>query len=191
MRQEQRFQDPLFIDSLTGLFNRYFLYQALPELIRQSEASGSSLGMLMFDIDNFKNINDTYGHLKGDHALKEAARVLKACIREEDEAVRYAGDEFIVIFKAREAAPSFFEVGASRIIEEISKIVILSEDEVKFSLSASGGLAIYPGDGKDLEKLIDAADKALYLSKERGKDIREDDGWQGLLCLSQRQIRGG
>lgn len=170
LKQEQRFQDPIFIDSLTGLFNRYFLYQALPELIRESGAFGLSLGILMFDIDNFKNINDTYGHLKGDLALKEVARVLKSCTREDDEALRYAGDEFIVIFKVKETSSPFFEVGAKRIIEEISKLVILTEDEVKFSLSVSGGLAIYPNDGQDLEKLIDAADKALYLSKEKGKN---------------------
>lgn len=169
LKDNIRFKDPAFIDTLTGIYNRYFLYQAVPEIIQKAETSHSILGILMLDIDNFKNINDTYGHLKGDSALKEVARVLEGCVRGEDLVIRYAGDEFIVLLTSPTHESASFEAVGRRIIEKVSKIVFKVE-ETAISLTVSGGLAIYPLDGRALDDLIDCADKALYLSKEKGRN---------------------
>jgi len=169
LKDDLRFKDPLFIDTLTGIYNRYFLYQVVPEIIQKAEDSHAYIGILMLDIDNFKHINDTYGHLTGDKVLKEVAKILEDCIRGEDLAVRYAGDEFIIIFCSSASEASSFEAGGRRIIEKVSKAVI-KKDDTSIILTVSGGLAIYPSDGKNLDKLIESADEALYFSKEKGKN---------------------
>ena len=169
LKDDLRFKDPLFIDALTGIYNRYFLYQVVPEVIQKAEDSHTHIGILMLDIDNFKDINDTYGHLTGDRVLKEVAKILGDCIRGEDFAIRYAGDEFIVVFCSSASETSSFETGGRRIVEKVSKTAIEVE-KTSISLTVSGGLAIYPYDGKNLDVLIESADKALYLSKEKGKN---------------------
>jgi len=172
LKQDSRFQDPAYFDALTGIYNRYFLYQAIPEIIHKIEASHSNLGILMLDLDNFKNINDSHGHLAGDKALKEVSKILENCVRGDDLVIRYAGDEFIVLLRGRGGAyvsPDTFEAAGRRIIEEISKAVI-KIDDAQVLVTFSAGLAVYPEHGKELEELIDSADKALYLAKEKGKN---------------------
>ncbi len=169
LKDDLRFKNPLFIDALTGIYNRYFLYQVVPEVIQRAEDSHTHIGILMLDIDNFKDINDTHGHLTGDKVLKEIAKILEDCIRGEDLAIRYAGDEFIIVFCSSASETSSFETGGRRIVEKVSKTAIEVE-KTSISITVSGGLAIYPYDGKNLDILIESADKALYFSKEKGKN---------------------
>jgi diguanylate cyclase (GGDEF)-like protein len=172
-KEDYRFLEPTYIDSLTGLRNRYFLNIALPEFMEKAKEGQSLLGILMLDMDGFKNINDTYGHLKGDAILKLVAKILDTCVRGEDVVIRYAGDEFIVLLMGREEASKSLEAfiaASKRIIEKFAKTP-MKVDSQEFIITFSAGLAIYPQDGKTQEALIDAADKALYLSKEKGKGI--------------------
>ena len=168
-KEDARFKDLAFIDALTGIYNRYYLFQAVPEILQKAALSNSILGVLMLDVDNFKNINDTHGHLMGDEVLKAMAKAFQESIRGEDVVIRYAGDEFIVLLRARPGESGVFELAGKRIVEKVSKILIKSETG-DITLTVSGGLSIYPKDAKTIEELIGGADKALYLSKERGKN---------------------
>ena len=166
LKEDKRFQETIYIDSLTGIYNRYFLYKFLPEIIQRAGNSNSNFGVVMLDLDNFKNVNDRHGHLKGDFVLKEVAKVLNSCIRGEDVAIRYAGDEFIILFIGRSGesiSPDSFVAVAKRIVEKCAKSLFKTEG-LELSVTISAGLAIYPKDAKTVEDLIDVADKALYLS---------------------------
>ncbi len=158
------YEKTLSRDPLTQLYTRYFLHQNFPAIIEEAREKNAKLGILMLDIDNFKGINDTYGHLKGDEVLKKVAEVLRKSVRVQDIVVRYAGDEFLVILKEIDETKGKF-IG-ERIVKEISKISITK----KVKITTSAGLAFYPQDAQTPQELIDKADKALYLSKEKGKN---------------------
>ena len=95
--RDVRFEKPTFIDPLTGLFNRYYLYEFLPQEIKKSQFSDYSLGVFIIDIDNFKDLNDKHGHLAGDDILKQFSELLKGTRRQTDMVIRYAGDEFMIL----------------------------------------------------------------------------------------------
>jgi len=158
-----------FFDLLTNLPNRYFLYQVFPKFLQDTELTHSKIFIFIIDIDNFKKINDTYGHLTGDKILKEASQVLKKCIRKEDLIVRYGGDEFIILLQ--DIGPQDLEIIKKRIIEEVSKKIFKIDEEGRsIHLTVSGGFAVYPDDAGDLEELIRQADMALYFSKDKEKN---------------------
>ncbi len=164
MEEKENLKESIItIDPLTKLYTRYFIYHNFPKILEEAKNFEKKIAVVMLDIDNFKSVNDTYGHLKGDEVLKKVAEVLKRSVREKDILVRYAGDEFLVILNDVDERIS--KNVAQRIIKEISKISI---EKIKITVSA--GLAIYPQDGQTLQDLLDKADKALYLSKEKGKN---------------------
>ncbi|MCX5703489.1 MAG: diguanylate cyclase, partial [Candidatus Omnitrophica bacterium] len=164
-----RFEVPTFIDPLTGLFNRYYLYQFLPEEIKKAGLNNYPLALLMIDLDGFKKVNDTYGHLCGDKVLTQVSGILKKAVRQTDTVIRYAGDEFMVFLPAagKEKTPMLCE----RFCEEVQKAVFIGDKNQNFHLTLSIGYAIYPEDAREQTKLIDMADKAVYLSKKRGRNI--------------------
>ncbi|MBM3246791.1 MAG: diguanylate cyclase, partial [Candidatus Omnitrophica bacterium] len=163
-----RFKAPTFIDPLTGLFNQYYLYQFLPEEMKKARLSNYPLTVFMIDLDGFKAVNDTYGHLCGDAVLKGLAVLLKKFVRQTDMVIRYAGDEFTILLPAADQARA--EGLAKRLLEEIEKNIFKGKDNEEIRLTISLGLATYPEDAEEVDKLIDSADKALYLSKGRGKN---------------------
>lgn len=158
-----------FIDDLTGLYNRRYLKTEVSERLLRAKQSGESISFFMIDVDHFKGINDTYGHLTGDHFLAELAKIFKQYTREEDILVRYAGDEFIIILpgKALEESRQI----AGRLLENIEKFEFKTADD-KNTLHAtlSLGIALYPKDGVTVTELISSADRALYSSKEAGRN---------------------
>lgn len=157
-------QKEIFIDVLTQVFNRCYLYSYLPSLLKKAEKERFSVGILMIDVDNFKRINDDFGHLEGDRVLRKLAEILKKNLREQDKIIRYAGDEFIIIIE-REEISSLKKI-ANRVREEIEKAEF--ENNIKCTISI--GIARYPQDAKSLEELIELADQALYFSKRKGKN---------------------
>lgn len=163
-----RFQSPTFIDPLTGLLNQYYLHQFLPAEIEKAKLNNYPLTIFMMDLDGFKNINDTYGHLCGDEILKQLAAVLKKFVRQTDIVVRYAGDEFAMLLPTADQARGM--VLADRLIEEITNTPFIVTNNKKIQLGISIGCATYPDDTKELSQLVDLADKALYLSKNKGKN---------------------
>ncbi|MBN2097641.1 MAG: diguanylate cyclase, partial [Candidatus Omnitrophica bacterium] len=158
-----------FMDDLTGLYNRRFLYKYLPTELGDVKQLGKPLCMFMMDVDNFKGINDSYGHLCGDSVLSEIGRILQKSFRGGDSVIRYAGDEFIAVLPgaSREDALNI----AKRIIEKVDKNHF-SDPESKTSIhvTVSIGIALYPQDAQDPEKLLRQADRALYSSKRSGRN---------------------
>ena len=163
-----RFKEPTFIDPLTGLFNQYYLYQFLPEEIEKARLSNYPLTVFMIDLDGFKNINDTYGHLCGDEILRQLVVIFKKSTRRTDMVIRYAGDEFTFLLPTLELKRA--QTLANQLIENVNKNVFKGREGQDLHLTISIGIAMYPYDTDEMDKLIDLADKALYLSKHRGKN---------------------
>jgi diguanylate cyclase (GGDEF)-like protein len=155
-------------DSLTGLLNHREFYHRLTDEIARSERSAAPLSVLMIDLDFFKEVNDTYGHLRGDAVLREVASVLTRCVREGDIVARYAGDEFAVIL------PGSAELDAVDIAERVRgcmKDVIRAVDVPGGeALTLSIGVATrWPGE-HTATRTVELADQALYRAKQTGRD---------------------
>lgn len=154
-------------DSLTGIYNRrYFMHRFIEEFNR-AEKFKHNLSFLMIDIDNFKAINDTYGHLVGDVVLKEVARLVKETIREVDFAARFGGEEFAIILLDTDKAGAI--MAGDRICFKIARDRISVFDEM-LVVSVSVGIAVYPQNSIHSDMLIETADKALYKAKLSGKN---------------------
>jgi diguanylate cyclase (GGDEF)-like protein/PAS domain S-box-containing protein len=154
-------------DPLTGLPNRLFLRDRLPELLQKASASGSCLALLFLDLDQFKSINDTRGHAAGDELLRETARRLRASIASSDIVVRMGGDEFVLLVGDPGDRQNVSGV-AQRVLEAMRQP--LKIDDQSFAMSASIGVSVFPEDGTDVESLLKHADIALYEAKNAGRD---------------------
>ena len=153
-------------DSLTQLYNNRTGKELIDRYL-QAKDPYASCGMLVIDLDFFKNVNDCYGHLFGDKVLQEFARLLRTLFRSSDILVRFGGDEFVVFLKdIREI--SMIEREGKKIEQFFHQFEV--GEYVKYSVTASVGAAVFPGDGKSFEELYKAADNALYVSKRHGKN---------------------
>jgi diguanylate cyclase (GGDEF)-like protein/PAS domain S-box-containing protein len=154
-------------DSLTDLPNRVLLNDRLQEAITLSGRYQRKLAILFLDLDHFKHINDSLGHLVGDLLLQSVARRLFTCVRSSDTVGRQGGDEFvIVLWEVRQAEDA--GVTASKILEALRKPHYINEHELY--ITASIGVVTYPDDGEDVEALMKKADSAMYHAKESGRD---------------------
>lgn len=165
----QRARDMRFFmehDSLTGLLNHSHLKQRLEEEIQRATRVGNELTLAMIDIDHFKSVNDTYGHLTGDRVLKSLSRMLQDRLRKTDTIGRYGGEEFgVILFNASIAEAQRIMDGLR---EAFSRVVHHSLNG-DFQVTFSCGLASYP-DLADGKLISDTADKALYRAKESGRN---------------------
>ncbi|HEY5594523.1 MAG TPA: diguanylate cyclase [Nitrospiria bacterium] len=156
-------------DSLTGLLNRRYFQERMSEEIERSRRHHLPLSLIMLDVDDFKSVNDTLGHLVGDEALKIVARCLRNCIRTIDVAARYGGEEFTVILPQTSKADA--QTIAERICTEVYRLDLpFAKTDQKLLLSVSLGLATYPEDAESLEDLVRNSDIALYSAKSQGKN---------------------
>jgi diguanylate cyclase (GGDEF)-like protein len=154
-------------DALTGLPNRSLFEERLNLALREAEVLGQRLGVLFIDLDRFKRVNDTFGHRVGDLFLSEIARRMKTTLRPIDTVARIGGDEFTIMLNDLRDASEAAEI-AGRIMDTIREP--LSVDGHEVGASASIGIAVFPDDGMDAEKLQRAADAAMYCAKEQGRD---------------------
>ena len=153
-------------DVLTGLPNRQLLRDRVEQAIKLSSRTDHSFALFFIDIDNFKNVNDTMGHVCGDELLKEISHRLTATVRAHDTVARVGGDEFVVLVqKVNENSAS---VVANNIIEELSKPHVINNKTIISTPSI--GIAVYWNDGKDFETLYQHADTAMYIAKNKGKN---------------------
>jgi diguanylate cyclase (GGDEF)-like protein len=154
-------------ESLTGLPNRALLSDRLSHAIARADRSGSLLGVMILDLDNFKEINDALGQAVGDQVLTEAARRLQSCLRGIDTLARLGDDEFAVLL---EGVPDFDEISqvAQRLLLAVSERAEVAGHELY--LSASIGLAVYPVDDHDAEALLRNAHLAMHHAKREGRD---------------------
>ncbi|HEV2061276.1 MAG TPA: diguanylate cyclase, partial [Solirubrobacteraceae bacterium] len=155
-------------DELTGLSNHRRFQEALASELERARRFDTGIGLVMLDVDNFKQVNDTYGHQVGDRVLKEVARVLRAESREVDEPARYGGEELAVILPAADLEGAYGL--AERVRTGIERLAVPSEDGASLRVTASFGVAALPQSADDQGSLIAAADAALYAAKRAGKN---------------------
>ncbi len=153
-------------DGLTGLYNHAFFLQALRREINRCRRHRLEMSLAMFDLDDFKKLNDTRGHLEGDKVLMKAAALVKETLREVDVAARYGGEEFAVIL------PDTAKAGAAVVAERIRSRIAdhFQRRRGGPKVTTSGGVASYPEDAETIEDLIKRADEGLYRSKAGGKN---------------------
>ena len=155
-----------YFDHLTGLANRSYYQERLEDIIKSAMQRKVRFAFLFIDMDGFKNINDSFGHHIGDQYLQEIAQRLKLVAREIDFIARLGGDEFCIILNNITDEASVAEV-AKRCLQKIGQPLMLNNHQIK--PKASIGIALFPKDGRSEPELLKAADAAMYLAKETGK----------------------
>jgi diguanylate cyclase (GGDEF)-like protein len=164
---QTRLREQVLRDTLTGLYNRRYLYEAAPAYIELAHRQHSSLCVVLIDIDHFKRINDTHGHHVGDLVLQELASLLMQRLRKSDIVCRYGGEEFAVVM------PEISSAQATALIEKLmADFAKLAEREGTRSLpkmTYSAGVAEFPSEADSLEPLLRIADTHLYRAKEAGR----------------------
>ena len=153
-------------DGLTGLFNRRYMDETLERELSRNKRQGSPLGVIMMDLDHFKEYNDTYGHTAGDELLVALGRVIQDQVRREDIACRYGGEEFLLIIPD---APLEVALERAQILNESVKR-LHTQNQALRPITISAGVAIFPDHGASAKEVIRAADAALYRAKGEGRD---------------------
>jgi diguanylate cyclase (GGDEF)-like protein len=154
-------------DALTDLPNRSLLMERLGRQIAMCEREQRELAVLFFDLDGFKTVNDTLGHVVGDDVLKAVAQKILVLIRQTDTIARLGGDEFVIMLDNPESREMVAQI-ASRIIATINEPMIFRG--LTAQVGASVGIAMFPGDGSTAADLIASADTAMYAAKTCGKN---------------------
>lgn len=166
-RDRKKFRSLAIHDNLTGLYNTRHLYNALDVLIEDSKITQKPFSLIFMDMDNFKRVVDTYGHLNGSQALKEVAGTIKKCLEEPCFGVAYGGDEFVIVL------PGFNKLRAiekaERIRSRMKQTTYLVKAGHNVHLGASLGLATFPDDTDSRTGLLALADKAMFRIKQTGK----------------------
>jgi diguanylate cyclase (GGDEF)-like protein len=152
-------------DALTNLPNRIVLNDRISQAMKVSRRHRSQFAVLYIDLDNFKNINDSYSHAVGDSLLKEVAARLKYCVRDSDTVSRVGGDEFIILLTDFDDMLDVTRIG-KKILTALSTPYIFSRR--KYHATASIGVSIYPDNGSDAADMINHADAAMYQAKRLG-----------------------
>jgi len=155
------------VDGLTQIYNKRYFMEVLEREISRSHRYGRELSLIMFDIDHFKTINDTYGHLAGDHVLKHLASAVKGRIRREDIMARYGGEEFTIIL------PEIDNHNARQFAEKIRRLVektIFKFEDTEIPVTISIGVATSNADVNGPEEFIKLSDERLYEAKHRGRN---------------------
>jgi diguanylate cyclase (GGDEF)-like protein len=168
VRNLQKLQARTFIDEVTGFYNTRYLICRLDHLIPRVRKFGGEFSVVFLDLDNFKAVVDSCGHLRGSKVLGEVARTLNSGLGPEDGLVRYGGDEFIILMPQRGKRQALELTRGLR--EKLNQTDFLAEEGLNIRLTASYGIATLPEDALDREALLAIADQALFCSKGRGKD---------------------
>ncbi|MNN06272.1 putative diguanylate cyclase YdaM [compost metagenome] len=147
-------------DALTGLMNR----RSLESTISQWMASGLSFSLIMLDVDKFKLVNDTYGHLIGDEVLKHVADVIVSSLRPDDVCYRYGGEEFVILLDRTNPEDAF------NVAERVRRALEVSKAPIPTVVTISQGISHYPSHASEWEGLLEKADQALYLAKSSGRN---------------------
>ncbi len=154
-------------DTLTGLPNRMLFIDRLGVALAQSKRNRHKLAVMMLDLDNFKNVNDTLGHMVGDQLLKEVGYRLSGLLRQNDTVARLGGDEFIVLLSDLERMEDVIRV-AEIILKAFKQLFVCGNH--KLTSSTSIGIAVYPDDGNDIDSLLKNSDMAMYFVKMHGRN---------------------
>jgi len=166
-RDEEKILYQANFDFLTGLPNRNLFLDRFSRAIQQSKRDGSSIALMFIDLDQFKYVNDTLGHVAGDQLLQEASRRLTEIMRSSDTVARLGGDEFTVLIPNVKELTLVEDI-ANRILQELSQRYIIDGNDA--FISASVGVTVFPDDGDDVDSLMRNADSAMYRAKDNGRN---------------------
>ena len=164
----QRIYQSSITDEYTGMYNARFLYQYLEDLTAGDPNHERRFAIIFVDIDNFKEIVDGYGHLMGSQVLREVGQTMSECIEENDVAIKYGGDEFVLIFLDVDLRLAIAKV--EKILEKIRHTPYLSKEAVPVNLTASFGIAMYPDDAVTPKELLIKSDQIMYSVKKSTKN---------------------
>ncbi|MGH9773725.1 MAG: sensor domain-containing diguanylate cyclase [Candidatus Acidiferrales bacterium] len=181
-RHVERIQELTITDDCTGLFNSRHLSDVLDKEIHRSERYGFEFSLIFIDLDHFKNVNDTHGHLTGSRLLGEVGQFIKHNCRQIDFAFRYGGDEFVVVLP-QTSKENACRVG-HRLHRKLRESMWLKDAGLEVKITASFGVATFPTDAKSKADLLHLADDAMYLVKNTGRD-RVAAATLGILPVAQ------
>jgi diguanylate cyclase (GGDEF)-like protein/PAS domain S-box-containing protein len=162
INEAERLKRLAHYDQLTELPNRYMLFDRFDHLVAQSRRNGNMFALLFVDLDNFKSINDTYGHLFGDKVLLEVASRLKASVRTSDTIARIGGDEFVLLLESIADKNAALKVVES-LHKDLCRSILIDDNEM--IIECSIGISIYPDDGNTTDQLLTVADNNMYKHK--------------------------
>ncbi len=157
-----------YIDDLTELYNPRYLKIVINKEIKKNQTNKTQFSILFLDLDHFKEVNDTYGHLIGGEILCEVAKVLKNSVRNADVVVRYGGDEYVIVLFNTDRAKA--QIIAERIRKNIENHIFLGREGYRIRLTTCIGVSTYPEDGRTYKKLIESADRSMYIGKNEGRN---------------------
>lgn len=162
-------EDLVYLDDLTHLFNSRYLDLMLDKEFKNASRSERAFSLLFLDLDYFKSINDTHGHVVGSKLLVEVSRVLKNCVRDNDIACRWGGDEYVVLLRGTDSG------GALKVAERIRRAIeahrFLAREGFSLTITTCIGVAAYPEHASDKDTLVDFADRAMYRGKKGTRNI--------------------
>lgn len=165
MRRFDKMEGLAYVDDLTQLFNRRYL-----EMILEREiARGKPFGVLLMDVDHFRQVNDTYGHAMGSKLLIELSKLIKKCVRDADAVVRFGADKFVAVFREAQGGPAMR--AAERIRQTISDHEFLTAEGIVVHVTVTIGVVLYPEHALDKQGLLDLADKAMYTGKQGARNV--------------------
>ena len=167
-RSVEKIRQLVITDDLTGLYNSRYFFEQIEYEVDRAKRYHNPLSLVFFDLDHFKSVNDTHGHLTGSRLLSEVGAILQRNMRKADKGARYGGDEFVVIL------PHTDKAGAKRFAEKLLKELrtarFFSNSGAHITISGSFGVASYPDDSTTATELISAADEAMYRAKDSGRN---------------------
>lgn len=164
---EEQIEFLAYHDALTGLPNRRLALVHLERALAYADRAGTKAAILFLDLDNFKTINDSFGHVIGDALLNVVAKRLRGCTRDTDTVCRQGGDEFLVIL-SNISDTDAITLAALKILDSVEQLIEIDGNELSTSLSI--GISVYPDDSKDIATLLNLADTAMYAAKEAGRN---------------------
>jgi len=167
-KSEKKYRDQSIHDSLTRLYNTRYLYKSLAALTRKRPQKAKPFSLVFMDIDNFKQVVDTNGHLNASKTLREIAATIKSTLSEPAYGVAYGGDEFVVVLPGFDKQQALLLAETIRL--RIKESTYLKRSNLSVHVSASLGIATFPDDADNLTDLLARADQAMFSVKERGKD---------------------
>jgi len=167
-RSVEKIQELTITDDCTGLYNARHLYKTLEAEVYRSARFGYEFSVIFLDLDHFKSVNDTYGHLIGSKLLQEIGFKVKSQLRLIDYAFRYGGDEFVILLPQTDKNSAL--VVARRLQEMMRRTQFLADDGLNLNVRCSMGLATYPEDAKSSHEIIRQADEMMYMVKNSSRD---------------------
>ncbi len=167
----QKIQELTVTDDLTKLYNSRHLFRFLDYEVERARRYKSDIAMIFLDLDKFKDVNDTHGHLNGSKLLTEVAKLIAGGLRKVDIACRYGGDEFVIVMPQTSKKQAYH--AAEKLRANIHENVFLKDEGLNLRMAASFGVASLPDDAKDALELIQLADKAMYRAKNKSRNAVE------------------